>query len=92
MSLPGYQSGLTSDTAVAEAAAAFTATLADSPRVSIFQTLQQTGEDTVQKSDFTLVQNGAYTWFVAAAQEDETELLVKTTNKDEVAALLAELV
>jgi hypothetical protein len=83
---------LTSDTVPAETAAAFTATLADSPRVSIFQTLKQTGEDTVQKSDFTLVQNGEYTWFVAAAQEDDTTLLVKTTKKSEVETLLAELV
>jgi hypothetical protein len=83
---------LSSDTIPTETASAFTATLADSPRVSIFQTLKQTGEDTVQKSDFTLVQNGEYTWFVAAAQEDDTMLLVKTTNKSEVAALLTELV
>lgn len=82
---------LTSDTIPAETASAFAATLADSPRVSIVQTLKQAGEDTVQKSDFTLVQNSEYTWLVAPAQEDEAALLVKTTNKDEVAALLAEL-
>lgn len=82
---------LTSDTVPAETAAAFVATLADSPRVSILQTLKQVDEDTVQKSDFTLVQNGEYTWFVAPAQEDEAALVVKTTNQDEVADLLAEL-
>jgi hypothetical protein len=74
-----------------ETAVAFVNTLADSPRVSIMQTLKQEGEDTVQKSDFTLVQNGDYTWFVAPAQEDESALLVKTTVKDELETLLAEL-
>ncbi len=74
-----------------ETAVAFASTLADSPRVSIMQTLKQEGEDAVQKSDFTLVQNGDYTWFVAPAQEDETALLVKTTNKEEVSTLLREI-
>ena len=82
---------LTSDAVPAETAAAFAATLADSPRVSILQTLKQDGEDTVQKSDFTLVQNGEYTWFIAPAQDDEAALLVKTTNKNELETLLAEL-
>lgn len=74
-----------------ETAVAFVTTLADSPRVSIMQILKQEGEDTVQKSDFTLVQNGDYTWLVALAQEDEAALLVKTTLKDELETLLAEL-
>ena len=83
---------LTSDTAPAETATAFTNTLADSPRLSILQTLKQAGEDTVQKSDFTLVQNDKYAWFVAPAQEDEAVLVVKTTNQGELETLLAELV
>jgi hypothetical protein len=81
---------LTNGNAPAEAAAAFVATLANVPHVSILQTLKQE-EDTVQKSDFTLVQNSEYSWFIALAQADETALLVKTTTKNEVEALLAEL-
>lgn len=82
---------LTGTAAPAETAVAFAATLSDSPRVSIFQTLKQTGEDSVQKSDFTIVQNVKYTWFIAPAQDDEAALLVKTTNKNELDTLLAEL-
>lgn len=82
---------LIGDTAPADTAAAFAGTLADSPRVSILQTLKQDGEDTVQKSDFTIVQNDKYTWFIAPAQDDEATLLVKTTDKSELETLLAEL-
>ena len=82
---------LIGENAPAKAATAFAATLADSPRVSIFQTLKQVGEDSVEKSDFTIVQNQQYSWLIAPAQEDETALLVKTTTKDEVETLLAEL-
>lgn len=82
---------LAGENAPAETAAAFAATLASVPRVSILQTLKQAGEDSVRKSDFTLVQNHKYSWFIAPAQEDEAALLAKTTSRDEVAALLAEL-
>ena len=82
---------LTTDAAPVETAVAFADTLADSPRVSILQTLKQDGEDTVQKSDFTIVQNDKYAWFIASAQDDEAALLVKTTNKNELETLLAEL-
>jgi hypothetical protein len=82
---------LTSHNAPADAAAAFAATLADSPRVSILQTLKQDGEDSVRKSDFTIVQNGQYSWVITPAQGDETALLIKTTSRDEVTALLADL-
>ncbi|MCB9420413.1 MAG: hypothetical protein H6667_11455 [Ardenticatenaceae bacterium] len=82
---------LTQNDVPAETAVAFAATLADSPRVSIFQTLKQDGADSVQKSDFTLVQNSDHTWFIAPARDDEAALLVKTTNKNEVETILNEL-
>lgn len=82
---------LTAENVPADAATAFATTLASSPRVSILQTLKQNGEDTVQKSDFTIVRDDQYSWFLAPAQDDEAALVIKTTNKEEVENLLAEL-
>lgn len=72
-----------------EAAAAYVQTLADSPRVSIMQTLRQQENAAVEKQDFTLIQNGHQMWLVSAASGEtgDAPLRVKTTVKDEIGAL-----
>jgi hypothetical protein len=76
-----------------EAGRAFVSTLAQSPRVSILQSLAQEDNEAVHKRDFTLVQNREHTWFIAptTGEGESTPLLVKATNRDEVETLLAEL-
>ncbi len=75
-----------------ETAVAFIATLANSPRISILQTLKQDGDDAVQKSDFTVVQNDEYAWFIASAQtEGDAALLIKSTTRSEVEDVLTDL-
>ncbi len=83
---------LTGQGADGETAVAFTATLVNSPRITILQILKQDGDDAVQKSDFTIVQNDDYAWFIAPAQtEGEAKLLIRSTTKDEIEGVLAEL-
>jgi hypothetical protein len=83
---------LTNNETPANTARALAVTLATSPRVSIMQTLKYVGAESIQKRDFTLLQNGQHTWLVIAppGEADGTPLRVKTTTKDEVRALLAE--
>ncbi len=75
-----------------ETAKAFVATLSDSPSTSILQTVKQPGDGTVQKRDFTLLQNSRQTWLgLAATGEAENGLVrIKTTTRDELQARLAE--
>lgn len=78
--------------AAEESAAAFVATLADSPKVSIFQTLTQQGEGDVLRRDFTVVQGGQQTWFIGPTSDEmeSPNLVIRSTNKDEIESLLAE--
>lgn len=84
---------LTSNGVAADAAEALAKTFASSPRVSILQALTQEGDDTVHKSDFTLVQSDEHTWFIApAADESENPpLLIKSATKAEIETLLGDL-
>jgi hypothetical protein len=81
------------DNAVAaDTAKTFVDTLAHSPRVSIMQAVKQPGDGTVQKRDFTLLQNGQQAWLAVAPADPAagTPFRVKTTTKDEIQVLLAE--
>lgn len=75
-----------------ETAQAFVSTLADSARISILQILDQVANGTVQKRDFTVLQNSQQTWLIStpASDTDDAPLSVKTTTRDEVTALLSE--
>jgi hypothetical protein len=75
-----------------DAANAFVATLSDSPHTSILQAVKQPGDGTVQKRDFTLVQNSQQTWLGLAASDDAENppVQIKTTTRAEVQDLLAE--
>lgn len=75
------------------AARAYVGTLANSPRISIFQTFRQEGETAVKKGDFTVVQDDQHAWLIAAAASDNVNpsLLIKPTTRDEIETLLAEL-
>jgi hypothetical protein len=75
-----------------ETAKAFVATLADSPATSILQAVKQPGDGTVQKRDFTVLQNSRQTWLgIAATGEGQNGLVqIKTTTRDEVQVRLAE--
>jgi len=74
-----------------ETANAFVATLTDSPYTSILQTVKQPGDGTVQKRDFTVLQNDQQSWLgVAASEEEDGPVRVKTTSRNEIQALLAE--
>jgi hypothetical protein len=74
-----------------ETAQAFVTTLADSPATSILQTVKQTGDGTVQKRDFTVLQNSRETWLgLAATEEAGGPLQVKTTTREEIRTLLAD--
>lgn len=75
-----------------ETAQAFVSTLADSARVSIMQILDQPINGTVQKRDFTVLQNSQQTWMISAptSDTDDAPLSVKTTSRDEITALLSE--
>jgi hypothetical protein len=57
---------LTNNETPANTARALAVTLATSPRVSIMQTLKYVGAESIQKRDFTLLQNGQHTWLVIA--------------------------
>lgn len=83
---------LTDNDTPADTARALADTLAASPRVSIMQTLKFMGDGSIQKRDFTLLQNGQHIWLVIAppGEADEAPLRVKTTTQDEVGALLGE--
>jgi hypothetical protein len=74
-----------------EAAQAFGATLASSPRLSIMQVVKQQANGAAQK-DFTLLQNGHYAWLIhaPASAAGDPLLSIKTTTRDEVIALLSE--
>lgn len=78
--------------AAQESAKAFASTLARSPRVSILQTLAQAGEDEVVKRDFTVVQDGEHTWFIGPTSEESENpnLVIRSTNREEIESLLAE--
>jgi len=72
-----------------ETAVAFIATLTQSPRVSILQTLERDGDNAVQKSDFTIIQNGTYSWFIMPVQEaGEDMLLVNALGRSEIENIL----
>ncbi len=75
-----------------QTAQAFIKTLANSPRISVLQTLTQEDNETVQRRDFTLLQNSHHTWFVIAppGETNEAPLQAKTITKDKIQALLAE--
>ncbi len=75
-----------------ESARAFVETLAGLPRISIMQTLKHKGGESVQKRDFTLLQNSHHTWLVIAPPDEAKgdPLQVKTITKDEIQTLLAE--
>lgn len=85
---------LVNDGATDAAALAYVGTLANSPRISIFQTFRQEGETAVQKGDFTVVQDGQHAWLIAPAASDNgnPSLFIKPTTRDEIEALLAELI
>jgi len=73
------------------AATALAETLAGSPKASIVQTINQPGDGSVQKQDFTLLQNSGPAWLaVASPEEGAAKLQVKTVNKDELLKSLAE--
>jgi hypothetical protein len=73
------------------AANALAKTLAHTPKATILQTISQPGDGTVQKRDFTLLQNSGPAWLAVASPGNEAaELRVKTTNKDELVKLLSE--
>ncbi|MCL4297871.1 MAG: hypothetical protein KJ077_19165 [Anaerolineae bacterium] len=76
----------------AETARTFADALAHAPRVSILQAVKQPGDGTVQKRDFTLLQNGQQAWLAVAAAEPGAPLRVKTTSSAEIRAMLAEWV
>jgi len=72
-----------------ETAVAFISTLTNSPRISILQTLKQDGSNTLQKSNFTIIQNDVYIWFVVPIQEKETDtLLIKFIGKRDIENIL----
>ncbi|MCK6624499.1 MAG: hypothetical protein L6R45_04915 [Anaerolineae bacterium] len=74
----------------AETARTFVDTLAHAPKVSILQTVKQPGDGTVQKRDFTLLQNGHQAWLAIAAAEPDAPLRIKTTSGAEIRTLLAD--
>ncbi len=80
--------------AQAESAQLFVDTLANSPRVSIFQTFKQESDETVKKGDFTVVQDNQQAWFISPAQTENgsPSLFIKPTTRDEIEALLADLI
>ncbi len=78
--------------ASAAAAQAFVDTLANSPRISVFQTLKQEGDTAVKRGDFTLMQDSQHTWLIAPTEaEDSQGLFIKPTTRTEIAAVLADL-
>jgi hypothetical protein len=83
---------LINNSVAAETAKTFVDTLAHSPRVSIMQAVKQPGDGTVQKRDFTLLQNSQQAWLAVAPAETTAGglLRVKTATRDEVRALLGE--
>ena len=74
-----------------DSARAFVSTLADSARVSIWQTLKQVDAETVQKRDVTLIQNKQYAWFVVPMSDEENAvLLAVSTTRNEILKFLNE--
>jgi hypothetical protein len=74
------------------AAAALVTTWSAAPRVSVLQTLVQQGNQAVRAREFTLVQDGQTTWWVAPTPgaEANAPVWVKTVSADEIRALLAD--
>jgi len=81
---------LTAGQAPPGAAERLVETLADGPRLSIVQTLKQLGDGSVQKRDFTLVQDGQQAWLVMAGATDDASLSARPTTGAALRSLLAE--
>ena len=83
---------LINNSVATDTAKTFVDTLARSPRVSIMQTVKQPGDGTLQKRDFTLLQNGQQAWLAIASADPAAgaPLQIKTTTKDEIQTLLVE--
>lgn len=72
-----------------ETAIAFISTLTNSPRISILQTLKQDGSNTLQKNNFTIIQNDVYIWFIVPIKEKEGDtLLIKFIEKRDIENIL----
>ena len=68
-----------------ETAVAFVYTLTNSTRVSILQTLKQGESDTLQKNNFTIIQNDVYIWLIVSVQETGGDaLLIKFVTKSDI--------
>jgi len=85
------QQALSGGGADSAAVAALVETLADAPQVSILQTVKQSGDGSIQKRDFTLLQNKQHIWLVIAPENgSDVPLRVKTTSGTELRDLLTE--
>ena len=74
------------------AAASLVTAWAAAPRISVFQTLTQQGNQAVRTREFTLIQDGQTAWWVAPTPGAgaKTPVRVKTASSDEIRALLAD--
>ncbi len=88
----GAMDMLVANGALPETAQAFVATLADSARVSILQIVKQPADGSIQKRDFTVLQNDQQSWLINAPANDTDGALlsVRTTTRAEIASLLSE--
>lgn len=73
------------------AATALVQTLADAPRVSVFQTVKQISNPAAATREFTLMQNGHQIWWVMpTASEPNAPLYVRTTTRSDLHGRFAE--